>query len=301
MNKMEWDSIRVFLAVVEEGSMSAAAQMLGVSQPTVSRHIFALEEKIGQNLFDRSYNGLKVTTVGAGLLASAKETAHGAESFARRINASSEQVEGHVRLAVCELAAYYYLPEAMTAFKREYPLIAVEILVSNQKVNLNKRDADLLVTLEKPHQPDFVVSHLFEGAMGFYAHQDYLCEKGEPKTLQELHSGTYQNVGYDCNSKYIDEAERRGGTLEKSNFDFRTDSQKMQLDLILAKAGVGVTFQPIAAKYPELVNLLPQAALSTTNWWLVCHRDVHVNPRIRSLMTFLCQWFQQKKWLEAQN
>ncbi|ELR66517.1 putative transcriptional regulator [Photobacterium marinum] len=301
MNKMEWDSIRVFLSVAEEGSMSAAAQVLGVSQPTVSRYICALEEKCGQNLFDRSYNGLTVTAAGANLLASARETARGAESFVRQIKAGSELVEGHVRLAVRELAAYYFIPEAIAAFKREFPLIDVEILVSDQDVNLNKRDADLHLAKEKPYQPDLVVSHLFEGAVGFYAHRMYLAERGEPQTLEELHSGAYQLIGYDFDSKYIDEADRKGKTLDKSNFSFRTDSQKMQVELICAGAGVGVTLQPIAEQYSELIQLVPKADLPPINWWLVCHRDVHVNPRIRSLMTFLCRWFQEKRWSEPSH
>ncbi|WP_064606855.1 LysR family transcriptional regulator [Photobacterium sp. J15] len=298
MNKMEWDSIRVFLSVAEEGSMSAAAHVLGVSQPTVSRYIYALEEKCGQNLFDRSYNGLTVTSAGASLLASARETARGAESFARQVEAGSELVEGHVRLAVRELAAYYFIPEAIAAFKREFPLIDVEILVSEQDVNLNKRDADLHLAKVKPYQPDFVVSHLYEMPVGFYAHRDYLADKGEPKTLDELHSGVHQLIGFDFDSKYIDEAERKGKTLEKSNFSFRTDSQKMQVDLIRAGAGVGVTIQAVAKQYSGLVQLLPEVDLSPVNWWLICHRDIHVNPRIRSLMTFLCRWFQQQRWSE---
>lgn len=297
MNNMEWDSIRIFLAVVEEGSMSAAAQVLGVSQPTVSRYILALEEKVGLNLFDRSYNGLKVTEVGASLLESAQATARGAESFTRQINATSEHIDGHVRLAVSELMAYYFLPDAITAFKHQYPYIEVEILISDHGVNLNKRDADLLVSIEKPEQPDLVVSHLFEEKLGFFAHRDYLSENGEPQSLQDLHSGAYQIIGDDRNGLYIQQADRAGRTLNKSHFSFRTDSKKMQVDLVKAKAGVAVTTQAVAGKYPDLVQLFPEIALPPVNWWLVCHRDVNVNPRIHNLMTFLSQWFQHKKWL----
>lgn len=300
MNNTEWDSIRIFLAVVEEGSMSAAAQVLGVSQPTVSRYILALEEKVGVNLFDRSCSGLKVTEVGASLLDSAKATALGAESFARQVNATSEHIDGHVRLAVSEVVAYYFLPEAITAFNRQFPSIEVEILISDQGVNLNKRDADLLVSVEKPEQPDFVVSHLFEGKLGFFAHRDYLEEYGKPDSLQDLHAGFHQIIGDDCNNFYLREAVRIGRPLSKSHFSFRTDSQKMQVELLNARAGVAVTLLAIAEKYPDLVQLFPEAALRPFNWWLICHRDVNVNPRIHNLMTFLSQWFQQNKWRQQQ-
>ncbi|MGF1759341.1 LysR family transcriptional regulator [Photobacterium sagamiensis] len=169
MNSMEWNSIRIFLAVAEQGSMSAAAQVLGMSQPTVSRHIQALEEKTGLNLFDRSTSGLKVTDVGSRLLESARDTASGAERFSRHVNANSMDLGGHVRLAVNELMGYYFLPEAISAFQREYPSIEVEILVSNSKVNLNKRDADISICQNKPEQPDLVVTHLADKPLGFSA------------------------------------------------------------------------------------------------------------------------------------
>ncbi|MGF1725723.1 LysR family transcriptional regulator [Photobacterium nomapromontoriensis] len=296
MHRMDWDGIRIFLAVVEEGSMSAAAQVLGLSQPTISRQISALEEKFGFNLFDRSSNGLKVTAMGESLLESAQQTARGVECFLRKVNAGSDNHEGHVRLASGEVMAYHFLPEALKAFNQQYPNIEVEILVENKDVNLNKREADILISRSKPTQPDLVVSFLHQEALGFFAHHAYLKEKGRPKTVQEMHSNQFQRIGYDQLDMYIQAAEQFSGRiLTRSQFSFRTDSFKMQLELARAQVGIAVIFRQIAQRYPELVCMLPDAQLPVAQWWLVCHRDVHINPRIRNLMVFLSQWFHGDK------
>ncbi|MGF1680178.1 LysR family transcriptional regulator [Photobacterium minamisatsumaniensis] len=291
MNRMEWDSIRIFLAVVEAGSMSAAAQVLGMSQPTVSRQVLALEEKVGFNLFDRSCTGLTLTSMGEGLLETARQTASGAEAFLRQVNACTLSQEGHVRLAVSEMAGFYFLPKALKAFHQQYPSIEVEILVDNQGVNLNKREADLLISLHKSEQPDMVVSHLHQEPLGFFAHREYLLEAGIPNSLRELHDNEFNLIGYDQLDYYQKSAKVIGYTVTKSQFSFRTDSHKMQIELARAKAGIAVVFKSVAKQYPELVSVLPNASIPDVQWWLVSHRDVHINPRIRYLMEFLSKWF----------
>ncbi|PSW18022.1 hypothetical protein C9I98_18170 [Photobacterium sanctipauli] len=190
---------------------------------------------------------------------------------------------------------YYFLPEALKAFHQQYLSIDVEILIANQGANLNKREADLLISRTKPEQPDMVVSFLHQEPMSFYAHQAYLAEVGMPSSLADLHHGRFNLIGYDQLDFYQQAAQQVGHTMSKSQLSFRTDSHKMQIELARAKAGVAVLFKTIVARYPELVPALPKAQLPDVNWWLVCHRDVHINPRIRHLMTFLSQWFQSGK------
>ena len=292
MHNMEWDSIRIFLAVAEEGSMSAAAQKLGMSQPTVSRHISALEEKVGFNLFDRSTQGLGLTLVGNELLVAAKETAKGVDGFISKASAHSGKHIGHVRLAASDTISFYFMPALLNEFQRQFPDIEIEVLVANREVNLNKREADLLISKSRPEQSDLVVSLLHSETIGFYAHRDYLEEYGKPNSVLELHDSEHQIIGYDQQKVYIETANRFGKPLNKSHFNFRTDSFKMQLELARAKAGVAVVFHSIAERYPELELIdLPDLTLPDAQWWLVCHHDVHINPRIRHLMSFISEWF----------
>ncbi|MGF1688202.1 LysR family transcriptional regulator [Photobacterium japonica] len=271
--------------------MSAAAQVLGMSQPTVSRQISALEDRVGFNLFDRSCNGLKLTVLGEGLLASAQQTARGVEGFMRKVNASNDHHEGHVRLAVSEVAAFYYLPQALKAFNAAFPHIEVEILVNNQDVNLNKREADVQISRQRHTQPDLVVSHLYQHAVGFFAHQDYIAEYGMPTSLEHMHGRDFHIIGFDQLDLYTRTAAQLGKPVVKSQFPYRTDSYMMQLELVRAKAGIAAMYKEVAQRHVELVPVFPDAPIPPAQWWLVCHRDVHVNPRIRHLMVFLSRWF----------
>lgn len=292
MHSMEWDSIRIFLAVVESGSMSAAAQGLGMSQPTVSRQISALEDRVGFNLFDRSCNGLRLTVMGEGLLESAQQTARGVEGFMRKVNACNDQHEGHVRLAASEVAGFFYLPQALKAFNDAFPHIEVEVLVNNQNVNLNKREADILISRYRPTQPDLVVSYLYQHEVGFFAHQDYLAERGMPTSLAHMHSRDYQIVGFDQSDIYSRTAAQIGEPVSKSQFPFRTDSYMMQLELVRARAGIAAMYKEVAGRH-RISAFVPGYPYSRRhNRWLICHRDVHVNPRIRHLMVFLSRWFE---------
>ncbi|MGF1761137.1 LysR substrate-binding domain-containing protein [Photobacterium sagamiensis] len=119
-----------------------------------------------------------------------------------------------------------------------------------------------------------------------------MAEFGTPESLDALHNQPHRIIGFDNSKRYINNAENSGRSLSKMNFILRTDSYQMQLNLARAKAGVTVTFVDIAEQYSELVQLFSEADIESVEWWLVCHRDVHVNPRIRCLMTFLRQWFQ---------
>ncbi len=294
MNSMEWDSIRIFLAVAEQGSMSAAAQVVGISQPTVSRQILALEERTGLHLFERSTSGLKLTPVGRQLLESAKDTALGAERFSRQVNGSSIEESGNVRLAVSELFGFHFLPDALAAFHRVHPLINVELIVSNDKVNLNKRDADISICQQKPEQPDLVVTYLMSRTLGFFAHESYIDDVGYPETPDDIYRAPYSVIGFDNSNMYINQAEKSGRNLSKKQFTFRTDSYQMQLNLIQAQAGVAVTIAEVAKKTAGLIEIFKDIPLPNITWWLVCHRDVQVNPRIHHLMVFLREWFQKQ-------
>ncbi|PSU33612.1 LysR family transcriptional regulator [Photobacterium lutimaris] len=294
MHNMEWDSIRIFLAVAEEGSMSAAGQKLGMSQPTISRHISALEEKVGFNLFDRSTQGLGMTLEGNELLSAAKETARGVDGFITKASARSSKHVGHVRLAASDTISFYFMPTLLNEFQRQFPEIEIEYLVANKEVNLNKREADVLISKVKPEQSDLVVSLLHSEEIGFYAHRDYLKQVGKPATVREMYTSNYQIIGYDQQEVYIETASQFGEPLNKSHFNFRTDSFKMQLELARAKAGIAVVFHSIAKRYPELEPIpLSDLTLPDVNWWLVCHHDVHINPRIRHLVAYISEWFRE--------
>ena len=288
-NEIHWDLVRTFLAVSRLGSLSAAARELGVSQPTLTRNVQALEHATKLNLFRRTTQGLQLTDAGQSLMAAALHMDDGADMFARQVSGLSAELAGDVRISVNEIIGVYLLPAAITAFRQQHPGVQIELVISNKVSNLSKRDADIALRMFRPEQPDLVAKRLPDMALGFYAHRDYLARHGEPKTPEEFLQHTI--IGEDENTEFIDGAARLGFPLTRNNFALRTDHNLAQINLGRAGAGIFVTHVALARQWPELQQVLEWIPLPAMEFWIVCHSDVQYNSRIRALMNFLGQWF----------
>jgi len=289
MNNVEWGLIRAFLAVARLGSLSAAARELALSQPTLSREIQSLERTTGLNLFKRTTQGLQLTESGHALVESATQMEQSAQKFDRLASGLSEELEGEVRISANEVVGYYMLPAALAAFRRQHPGVNVEVVISNRASSLNKREADIALRMFRPSQPDLVARRLPDLSLGFFAHRDYLAEHDHPESLPELASHTL--IGFDHDMQMVESAGELGMVVSRDDFALRTDSMLMQIALMRAAAGIGVTHIGIATHYPELQQLLPKVVLPPLEFWTVCHSDVQYNSRIREMMLFLSEWF----------
>jgi len=289
MNNMDWGLIRSFLAVSRLGSVSAAARELAVSQPTVSREIQALESATGLNLFRRTTQGLQLTNEGQALVDAASRMGEAADLFSRQASGLSVELEGDVRISANEIVGIYLLPPAITAFREQHPGVHVEIVISNRVSSLSKREADIAMRMFRPTQPDLVVRRLPDMELGFYAHRDYVAKHGEPSSIEDFQQHTV--IGYDESMEYIEAAARLGYTFVRDNFALRTDHMLAQIHLARAGAGIVGTHVELAKHWPELVRILKWVPLPALEYWIVCHRDVQYNSRIRELMQFLANWF----------
>jgi len=133
----DWNWIRVFLAVCEHGSLSAAARGLGMSQPTLSRHIQQMEHKTGLNLFKRTTQGLTPTSAAQNLLAPCQQMQQLAHGLEREISGQNQTLQGNIRISANELVGSYLLPAAITAFQSLHPQVSLELLIDNEVSNLN--------------------------------------------------------------------------------------------------------------------------------------------------------------------
>lgn len=288
-NNLEWELIRTFLAVAERGSVSAAARSLGASQPTLSRQIRELERQTQLQLFERSPQGLALTDQGAALLDAASKMGEAAERFSRLAGGLSEALDGDVRISANELVGYYLLPPLIAAFRDRHPCVSVELVISNRASSLSKREADIALRMFRPTQPDLVATRLPDRELGFFAHGDYLTRQGTPESLQALAGHTL--IGFDEEHTFVETAARLGLELGRADFPLRTDHMLVHIALMRAGAGIGATHVGIAAHHPELVRVLPDAPLPPLEFWCVCHRDLRLNPRVRTLVRFIGEWF----------
>ncbi len=297
MNNPSWDQIRAFLAVARLGSLSAAARELGVSQPTLTRTIQALESDTGLNLFQRTTQGLNLTEVGLALTEAATCMNAAADQFMRQASGMSEALEGHVRVSANEIVGVHLLPPAVAMLQQKHPQINIEIVISNEVSSLSKREADIALRMFRPQQPDLVARRLPDLALGFFAHSDYICRRGAPAGLADIRH--HSIIGFDNVVDFINGAAHLGYTIARKDFALRTDNLLAQIALLRSGAGIGVTHLGLARRYPELVPVLEDLSLPPLEFWCACHRDMQYNARMRAVMQHLGDWFADDPYRRA--
>ena len=272
-----WDLYRSFLAVIEAGSLSAAARELGLAQPTLGRHIDALEAALGYALFVRSQHGYLPTEQALQLKPYARALAATASAFLRAASATDDEPRGTVRITASEIVACEVLPPILALLHQRYSGLQIELAVSNRVQDLLRREADIAVRMLRPAQQALVARRIGAIDLGLDAHRDYLARRGTPGTIAELPS--HALIGYDHESTFIRLIKHHLGDLTRSMFALRTDSDLAQLAAMRAGFGIGVCQVRIAARDPALVRVLPKDFAVGRELWLAMHEDLRDSKR----------------------
>lgn len=287
MNKQsDWQGWQLFLAIAENGSLNKAAERLGCSQPTMSRQLLALESKLGRNLFDRSTQGLTLTDFGNSLLEESRHMAASAERLQRIAQGQDATLSGSVRLSVNEMLAQYYLPRLLPMFMDQYPQLQVQIVVTNHASSLDKRDADIAVRMFRPLQQDLVMRHIGDIELGAYASDSYLLKEGTPESVEQL--GEHRILGFDRDKQLEEGAAAMGWPLSNEDLLFRTDNMPLMVETAVHGGGILFTHATVA-KQRKLIRIDCGLNIPPLPMYLVCHRDVQHNRKIRVLMDFLVE------------
>ena len=281
MFNIEWEWYRAFLGVLREGSLSGAARTLGVAQPTVGRHVAALEAALGLVLFTRSQTGLLPTDAARALRPDAEAMESVAAALTRTASGlrGGGDVAGTVRVSVSEVVGVEVMPAILAGLAARHPALAVELVLSNRVQDLLQREADIAVRMTPPRQEQLVARKVGTIALGLHAAPDYLARRGLPATLDALAGHTL--IGYDRPSAFVRTAAKAVPALTGMAFALRTDSDIAQLALIRAGAGIGICQVPLAARAPALVRVLPDAFTFPLETWLTMHEDLRASPRCR--------------------
>ncbi len=282
-----WDLYRSFLGVSRHGSLSAAARALGVTQPTLGRHIAELEASLGTVLFVRSQHGLTPTQAALSLLPHAEAMAVAANAAVRASSGAADEPRGTVRLTASEIIGVEVLPPILTAFRGAYPRIDIELSLSNLNQDLLRRDADIAVRMAAPTQKALLARKLGNVAIGLYAHRRYLERHGMPHTLGDLAEHTL--IGFDADSSAIRAWRQTGFPITRDLFALRTDSDHAQLAHLRAGFGIGGCQKSIAAREPELRPVLAKEFGLELPMWLVSHANMRASRRVGALFDHLAQ------------
>lgn len=274
-----WDHFRSFLAVIETASLSGAARSLGTTQPTIGRHIDALEAALGLPLFVRSRHGLNPTTSALALVPHAKDMASASAALIRKASGEGEEARGIVRLTVSEIIGTEVLPPIIRQLREIHPAIDLELVLTNSTENLLRREADIAIRMMRPAQEALVARKIGDVPIRLYAHETYIKNRGIPEALDDLPDHTL--IGPDSNISILEAVERAGLKNARANIRLASDSDLTQLALLRAGCGIGGMQMQLAAREPKIVPVLHDAFEIPMEMWLVMHEGLRTSQRVR--------------------
>ena len=277
-----WELYRSFLGVLKEGSLSGAARTLGVAQPTVGRHIAALEKALRLALFTRSPTGLLPTEGALALRAHAEAMESTAAALERTAASQGEGVRGVVRVTASDVIGVEVLPTIVGNLHWKHPDLKIELVLTNKVQDLLRRESDIAVRMTSPEQKKLIARRIGRIEVGMHATSEYFAARGTPQTVADLAGHTL--IGFDQETPYIRSARKLLPAFNRELFALRTDSDLAQLALIRSGAGIGLCQVPIAKRSDSLVRVLPRQVSLHLETWITMHEDLR--NRLSCRVTF---------------
>jgi DNA-binding transcriptional LysR family regulator len=283
---VNWDDVRVFLAVARAGQFVAAARSLKVDHATVARRVTALERALNTRLVDRRTTGVLLTGAGTRFLASAEQMETSFLQAQSDLTDQDVELSGTVRVGAPDGLAAYYLANRFAEFTERHRAITIQLVPVPQVGPLSRREVDIAVVLEKPEAGRFVARKLTDYAIGLFASADYLNRHPKPQRREDLSGHTI--VGYVEEFNYSPALDYVGELCGSVPIRFQCASAVGQLEAVRAGVGIGAIHDFIARRHPDLIRLLPESGAMRT-YWLVEHEDTRGIGRIRAVHDFLVE------------
>ncbi len=283
--RFDWNRARAFLVAAEEGSYSAAARALGLTQPTVGRQVAALEAELEVALFERAGHRLALTPAGLSLVEHVRAMGDAATRVSLAASGQAASLIGEVCVSASELIAAAWLPALLAPLQRAHPGLVIEIVASNAPSDLRRREADIAVRNFRPNAPDLVARKLGDSDTYLYGSTAYLAALGGPTTPADLAAATF--IGFDETDALLRHYQALGLPLTAANFRVRTASQHAQWALAQAGAGLCLMLADIGDGAPDMHRVLPDRVRLSFPTWLTAHREVRSSRRVRVVFDVL--------------
>ncbi len=290
MDKLDWTLYRSFLTVAEAGSLSAAARLLSLSQPTLGRHIAELETALGTALFTRFARGLHLTDAGTAMLPAARQMRDAAAVLTLIAAGRAQSLSGTVRLTASRTVSQYVLPPILADLRAQEPDIEIELVPSDSTENLLFREADIALRMYRPTQLNVVTRHLGNLPTAIYAAKTYLDRHGRPQNADELLAMDF--VGFDRSDVILRLIADLGIQRRREDFPLRCDDQVVYWALVRAGCGIGATQCQIGDADPIVERIAPFIPLPSLPVWLTAPEALRQNPRVRRVLDHLSSSFQ---------
>lgn len=281
---LDWDHLRVFLAVARAGQMLAAARQLGLDHATVGRRLGALEVGLGTKLLERRTTGCELTPAGERLLGHAERIETEMLQAQSAIGNVDLALTGTVRIGAPDGFGTYFLAPRLGVLADRNPGLTIQLAPLPRSFSLPKREVDIAVTLQRPSEGRLIARKLTDYSLGIYAARDYLDRTGPIGHLTALTGRVL--VTYVPDLVYSPALDYFEAFRELDARRLECASVVGQMEAVRAGAGVGILHDYAARRHPELVKLLPEHSYRRS-YWLVTHADIHDLRRIKEVEGFI--------------
>ena len=286
-HRLDWNHLRGFLATAQTQSLSAAARKLGLTQPTLSRQVAALEDHLQLLLFERVGRGLQLTDAGRELLAHVGDMGKAAQRAGLAASGQRSDLKGWVRITASDIMSAHVMPAVVGELRKVAPQLQIDVIATNDIQDLMRREADIAIRHMRPEEPDLVARLASEPKGYFYAAKSLLDRIGRPATVADVAAMDW--VGYGNIEQMV--SYLTAMDLPVAADRFRVSSADGLVAWGMGRAGLGVCPMEgvVGDADPVMERLLPDRLSVSYPVWLVAHREIHTSPKIRLVFDVLAK------------
>lgn len=281
---MNWDDIRLFLAIARQGQILGAARTLGINHATLARRLTTLEDSLGTRLFIRRTNGCDLTAEGEALLDRAEAMESAALAAQAGIGGTDAAISGTVRIGTPDGFGVAFLAPRLAALRARHPQLRIELVPVARGFSLSRREADIAITVARPTEGRLVARKLVDYRLGLYASADYIERHGAPETAPDLRQ--HSLVGYVDDLIFTPSLDYVREIWKDWRSDIAISSALGQTEAVRGGAGIGILHDFLARPHRELKPVLPHLGVMR-NYWTVMHEDVRAIARVSVVAEFI--------------
>ncbi|MDM0079868.1 LysR family transcriptional regulator [Variovorax sp. J31P179] len=282
---MDWDNLRFFLELSRTGTLVGAARRLAVDHTTVARRIQALEKQVGGALFSREADGHRLTEAGRRLQPQVEAMEAAFHTVERSAPASQEGLSGLVRIGATEGFGTVVLAPQLALFAQAHPKLVIDLLAMPRLVHLSRREADIVISLERPARGPVVVAKLSDYVLRLYASKAYLSKHAPIRNRDDLRGHTF--ISYVDDLLFSKELQYLDELYKPDSFALRSTSILAQHQATAAGAGIAVLPAFIAERDKSLRRVLPAEANFTRTFWISVPAETRHLARMKAVWDFL--------------
>jgi molybdate transport repressor ModE-like protein len=293
---MDWDNLRIFLAIARAGQILAAAKAVHLNHATVARRLDALEEELGVKLFERRTTGTVLTAAGEKLLTRVERME--SELLQAEVGATTNSVSGVVRVGAPDGFGTFHLASTLAKLANAHPALTIQLVPLPRTFSLSRREADIIVTIERPKLGKAIIKKLTDYSLSVYAAKCYLKQHGVIQSTDDLVDKLFityvEDIAY---SRALDYTAELSKLMPRH---YECGSVIAQMEAVRAGEGIGILHDYAASPHTDLVRILPDMRFSRT-YWLMSHPDTHDTARVAAVYGAIVDSVRQRAGAFSQN